>query len=149
MSFNYLKLDRVSSLVFEHWIGWHWQNDLAYIYLLPNKRGYAVISQPDGKNGDVYISEWRALDIDAEIRLLTIAATEIKRRYRRSSFLLHTLPQYASLKSLGWGSNDLIFEQNDDILMRNIRLGEELFKNIKSAFETNNGQATFWPQEYF
>ncbi|CAF4325844.1 unnamed protein product, partial [Rotaria magnacalcarata] len=101
----------------------------------PNERGYAVISQPDGKHGDVCISEWRAVDIDVETKLLRMAATEVRRRYRRNNFLLYTLPQYTSLMSLGWDDIGLISEQNDDIMIRNIRLADDLFKNIKAAFE--------------
>ncbi|CAF3396517.1 unnamed protein product [Rotaria socialis] len=47
------QFDRDSSIMFEHWIGWHWQEDLAYICVLPNERGYAIISQSDGKHGDL------------------------------------------------------------------------------------------------
>jgi predicted acetyltransferase len=143
------QLDRSSPLMFEHWIGWHWQEDSAYIFILPNKRGYIAISQPDGKNSDVCVPEWRALDIDAETTLLNMAATEIHRRYRRNSFLLHTLPQYTTLKELGWNSDKLIFEQNEDIMIRNIRLPNDKFLEIKMAYETEDGNATFWPGEYF
>ncbi|CAF2033242.1 unnamed protein product [Rotaria magnacalcarata] len=143
------QFDRDSSIMFEHWIGWHWQEDLAYICVLPNERGYAVISQPDGKHGDVCISEWRAVDIDVETKLLRMAATEVRRRYRRNNFLLYTLPQYTSLMSLGWDDIGLISEQNDDIMIRNIRLADDLFKNIKAAFENENEKATIWPGEYF
>ncbi|CAF4326067.1 unnamed protein product [Rotaria socialis] len=127
------QFDRDSSIMFEHWIGWHWQEDLAYICVLPNERGYAIISQSDGKHGD----------------LLRMAATEIRRRYRRNNFLLYTLPQYTSLMSLGWDDTGLISEQNDDIMIRNIRLADDLFKNIKAAFENENEKATIWPGEYF
>jgi GNAT superfamily N-acetyltransferase len=143
------QFDRCSPLMFEHWIGWHWQEDVAYIYVLPNKNGYVVISQPDGKDCDVCVCEWRALDIDAETTLLTMAASEICRRYRRNSFLLHTLPQYTTLKALGWDNSDLIFEQNEDIMIRNIRLPDNIFQEIKIAYEAENGKATIWPGEYF
>ncbi|CAF2754666.1 unnamed protein product [Rotaria sp. Silwood2] len=144
------QFDRDSPLMFEHWIGWHWKEDFAYIFMLPNKKGYVVISQPDGKQSKVCISEWRAHDTDSEITLLSMAATEIRRRYGHKSFLLHTLPQYATLKSLEWDNNDLISEENQDIMIRNIRLSDDLFENIKAAFETENEKAaTIWPGEYF
>jgi predicted acetyltransferase len=143
------QFDRCSPLMFEHWIGWHWQDDAAYICMLPNRKGYAVISQPDGKDADVCVSEWRAFDVDAETTLLNMAAVEIRRRYRRNSFLLHTLPQYTSLNSLGWDKTDLIFEKNEDIMIRNIRLPDNIFQDIKIAYEAENGKATIWPEEYF
>lgn len=142
--------DRDSPSMFQHWIGWHWQEDSASILMLPNKAGYLVISFPDGKNGDAYVSEYRARDVDAETTLLNMAAMEIRRRYRRNRFLLHTLPQRATLKELGWDNNgELICEQNEDIMMRNIRLSNEKFHEIKRAYETESGNATVWPGEYF
>jgi predicted acetyltransferase len=141
--------DRYSPLMFEHWIGWHWQENDAYVCMLPNQKGYIVISQPDGKGSDVCVSEWRAIDVDAERTLLNMAAAEIRRRYRRKSFLLHTLPQYTTLESLGWNTTNLVFEQNEDIMIRNIRLPDHVFQNIKRTFEGSNGKATIWPGEYF
>ncbi|CAF1150744.1 unnamed protein product [Rotaria sp. Silwood1] len=143
------QFDRDSSLMFEHWIGWHWKEDFAFICMLQNKKGYIVISQPDGKQYNVSISEFRALDIDSEITLLNMAAEEIRRRYGHKNFLLHTLPQYTTLKSLEWDNNDLIYEQNQDIMIRNIRLTDDLFQKIKAGFETEDGKATIWPGEYF
>jgi predicted acetyltransferase len=143
------QFDRCSPAMFEHWIGWHWQENAAYICMLPNKKGYIVISQPDGKDYDLHVSEWRAVDLDTEVILLNMAAEEIRRRYHRNSFLLHTLPQYTSLKSLGWENSDLVFEQNEDIMFRNIRLPDNIFQEIKIAYEAENGKATIWPEEYF
>jgi hypothetical protein len=135
--------------MFEHWIGWHWQDDAAYICMLPNQKGYIVISQPDGKDSDVCVSEWRASDVNAETTLLNMAAAEIHRRYRRHTFLLHTMPQYTTLESLGWNTTDLIFEQNEDIMIRNIRLPDHRFQDIKKTFEASDGKATIWPGEYY
>ncbi|CAF4289361.1 unnamed protein product, partial [Rotaria sordida] len=115
------QFDRDSPLMFEHWIGWHWIEDLAFICLLPNKNGYIVISQPDGKQSSVCISEFRTVDIDSERTLLNMAAAEVRRRYGHKKFLLHTFPQYTNLKSLEWDNNHLIYEQNQDIMIRNIR----------------------------
>ena len=143
------QFDRYPSSIFEYWIGWHWQEDLAHIFVLPNKRGYVIISQPDGKDCDICVSEWRAFDIDAETTLLNMAAAEIRRRYRRNSFLLHTLPQYTSLKLLGWDRDKLISEQNEDVMIRNIRLPNDKFREIKATYEKEDGKATFWPGEYF
>lgn len=143
------QFDRCSPLMFEHWTGWHWQDDAAFICMLPNKRGYIVISQPDGKGSDPCVSEWCASDSDTETTLFNMAATEIHRRYHRNRFLLHTLPQYISLESLGWNKKHLIFEQNEDIMIRNIRLPDNIFQDIKMAYETEDGKATIWPGEYF
>jgi len=117
--------------------------------MLPDQTGYVVISQPDGKNCDVCVSEYRALNGDAETALFNMAATEIRRRYRRNSFLLHTLPQHTTIKLMGWENNDLISEQNEDMMIRNIRLPNDTFQAIKAAYETENGKATIWPGEYF
>ena len=78
-----------------------------------------------------------------------MAAKEIRRRYRRNTFLLHTLPQYATLNSLGWEKNDLIFEQNEDIMIRNIQLPDYIFNHIKMGYESEYGKSTIWPGEYF
>jgi predicted acetyltransferase len=143
------QFDRCSPLMFKYWIGWHWQQDSAYICMLPDQTGYIVISQPDGKNCNVCVSEYRALNVDAETALFNMAATEIRRRYHRNSFLLHTLPQHTTIKLMGWENNDLISEQNEDMMIRNIRLPNDTFQAIKAAYETENGKATIWPGEYF
>jgi predicted acetyltransferase len=143
------QLDRCSPSIFEDWIGWHWREDSSFTCVLPDKRGYVIISQPDGKDKDLCVSEWRAFDIDAETKLLNMAATEIRRRYRRNSFLLHTLPQHTTLKVLGWDRNTLVSELNEDIMIRNIQLPNEKFQEIKAAYEREDGKATIWPGEYF
>ncbi|CAF0866437.1 unnamed protein product [Adineta steineri] len=143
------QFDRCSPLTFEHWIGWHWQQDFAYIYILPDRTGYVVINQKDGKGCDPCIAEWRAIDIDSETILLKIAATEIRRRYRRNTFLLHTFPQYTTLKLLEWDNKNLLFEQNEDTMIQNIRLPDDTFRTITAAFEAEDGKATIWPGEYF
>ncbi|UJR20032.1 hypothetical protein I4U23_023166 [Adineta vaga] len=143
------QFDRCPSSLFEYWIGWHWRDDSAYIYLLPNQKGYVIISQADGKDCPASITEYRAFDQHSEIKLLEIASKEIRRRYRQKSFLLQTLPQHTTLQSIGWDDGGSIFEENEDIMIRNIHLSDEQFHGIKAAFETVSGKATIWPGEYF
>ena len=143
------QFNRCSPSMFEHWIGWHWQEISAYLYILPNRKGYVIISQPDGKDCDACISEWRAYDIDAESILLLRAAAEIRRRYRRNNFLLHTLPQHTTLEKLDWANAKLISEENDDVMVRNIRLQDDELHTIRMAYESKEGKATFWPGEYY
>ena len=141
--------DRNSPLMFKEWIGWHWRNNNSFIYILPNEKGYVLISQPDGKGSDRCLSEWRASDADSEQILLNVAAMEIHRRYHRKKFYLHTYPQYLSLESFQWNSNQLVFEQNEDIMILNIHLEDQLFQYIKEAFQSKDGRAAIWPGEYF
>ncbi|CAF1408294.1 unnamed protein product [Adineta ricciae] len=144
------QFDRCSSSLFEHWIGWHWKESSAFLYISPDHKGYIVISHADGKGCPVSITEYRAFDHDTEKTLLEIAAVEIYRRYRQNSFLLHTLPQYTTLQSLGWNDdNNLIFEENEDVMLRNIGLSDEQYQTIKTTFEAVNGKTTIWPGEYF
>lgn len=143
------QIDRHSPLMFKEWIGWHWRNTNSFIYVLPDGKGYVLISQPDGKGSDPCLSEWRASDAHSEQILLDIAAMEIHRRYHRKKFYLHTSPQYLSFESFQWNANRLIFEQNDDVMILNIHLQDQLFQYIKEAFQSTDGRAIIWPGEYF
>ena len=139
--------DRCNPLMFKDWIGWHWNENESLILILSNENGYVVISEADGKGCDVSISEWRASNGDTETILLKSAAIEIRRRYRRKNFLLHTLPQYITLESLHWNTN--IFERNEDLMIRNIRLDDRRFQDIQRSYQSQDRNSTIWPGEYY
>lgn len=135
--------DRWNSSMFQHWIGWHWNENNSLILIVSN--GYIVLSQPDGKGSDMSISEWRAADEEIERFLLQMAAREIHRK----NFFLHTLPQHTTLQTLQWNNKNSICEQNEDILIRNIQLDEQIFADLQQSYQSTLRNAIIWPGEYF
>ena len=141
------QFDRSPSTVFEHFIGWNWQLHKAIIYIYrENEPGYIVISKPDNIN-DIYVSEWRVPNMDAEKKLLKIAAEEIYRRHHTSTIRIHGVPQYMTMEKLKQWGEIIKIGSNEDTMIRNIRLPNETIDKIKTAY--SNGAATFWPGDSF
>jgi GNAT superfamily N-acetyltransferase len=134
--------------MFQHWTGWNWARENAIICLLRDaQQGYVVITKPDSAD-DVYVSEWRASNIDVERKLLKLAANEIRRRQPQIKIIrFHTVPQYMSLEELDQWAGSLSVSKNDHTMIRNIRLSNETLKKIKAAYV--GGHATFWGGDYF
>ena len=142
------QLTRSPWSMFQHWIGWNWIRDNAIVYLLPEPQpGYVVITKAD--NGEeIYVSEWRACNVEIERRLLKLAANEIRRRYPQiSSIRFHTPPQYTSLEELEQWAGTVTVSKNDHTMIRNIRLSDDTLEKIKAAYLS--GHATFWQGDYF
>jgi predicted acetyltransferase len=143
------QIDRSPSTAFELWVGWNWQLHQSIIYIHREKEsGYIVIGKPDDVNG-IYVSEWRASNIDVEKKLLKIAAEEIRRRQRRWTNIvrLRGLPQYLTIAELEQWAGKTKIERNEDMMMRNIRLPNETIDEIKTAY--SKGSAPFWPGDSF
>ncbi len=134
--------------MFQYWIGWNWKRENAIVYLLGDgHQGYVVIGKPDNLD-DVYVSEWRAANVDIERKLLKLAANEIRRRQPQIKIIrFHTVPQYISLEELEQWAGTVTVSKNDHTMIRNIRLSNEILEKIKAAYLS--GHATFWPGDYF
>jgi GNAT superfamily N-acetyltransferase len=143
------QFDRSPSTVFEHWVGWNWQLHQAIIYIYREKdSGYVVISKPNNVK-DIYVSEWRASNVDVEKKLFKIAAEEIHRRQQGQTNIVrfHGLPQYMTINELEQWAGKTKIEPNEDMMIRNIRLPNETTNKIKTAY--SKGAATFWPGDSF
>jgi hypothetical protein len=145
------QFDRSPSTAFEHWVGWNWQLHKAIIYIHREKEsGYVVIGKPDNLN-DIFVSEWRASNVDVEKKLLTIAAEEIRRRQQQQQqtniIRFHGLPQYMTINELEQWGGTIKIDSNEDMMIRNIRLPVETIDKIKLAY--SKGSATFWPGDSF
>ncbi|CAF2905962.1 unnamed protein product [Rotaria sp. Silwood2] len=134
--------------MFQYWIGWNWGKEHAIVYLLRDvQQGYIVITKPDNVD-DIYISEWRASNVDVERKLFKLAANEIRRRQPQTKIIrFHTVPQYMSLEELEQWAGTVIVSKNDHTMIRNIRLSNEILEKIKAAYLS--GHATFWQGDYF
>lgn len=134
--------------MFQYWTGWNWQKENAIVYLLRDvQQGYVVITKPDNPD-EVYVSEWRASNVDIERKLLKLAANEIRRRQpQRKVIRFHTVPQYMSLEELEQWAGTITVSKNDHTMIRNIRLSNEILEKIKAAY--SSGHATFWTGDYF
>ncbi|CAF1008610.1 unnamed protein product [Adineta steineri] len=134
--------------VFQYWTGWTWKRDNAIIYSLQDaQQGYVVITHPDNVD-NINVSEWRALNVDAERKLLKAAANEIHRRHSQIKIIrFHTAPQYMSLEELEQWAGAVTVSKNDRTMIRNIRLSHEILEKIKAAYLS--GHATFWQGDYF
>lgn len=141
--------DRNHLSLFEHWVGWHWKHNNSFIGLLSNNQGYIILSEPDGKHGHLNICEWKATDSENELKLLSLAAKDIVQRFHRKNFQIHTYPQYTDFDALKWTKSKILFEQNADIMFRNIQLNENTFQRIQQSFENANSRSTIWLEEYF
>jgi len=142
------QFNRSPVTMFQHWTGWNWQKENAIVYLLQDaQQGYVVITKPDNPD-DVYVSEWRALNVDVERKLLKLAANEIRRRLPQIKVIrFHTVPQYMSLEELEQWAGTVTVSKNDHTMIRNIRLSNEILEKIKAAYLS--GHATFWTGDYF
>ncbi|CAF3818448.1 unnamed protein product, partial [Rotaria sp. Silwood1] len=79
------QFDRSPSIMFEHWAGWVWQQDEAIVHICGEvEAGYVVISKPNDIN-NIYVSEWRAPNLNVERKLLKSAAKEIRRRQHQQT----------------------------------------------------------------
>ena len=134
--------------MFEHWTGWVWRKENSIICLLRDvQQGYVVINKPDNAD-DIYVSEWRALNVDIERKLLKLAANEIHRRHPQIKVIrFHTVPQYMSLEELEQWAGTVNVSKNDHKMIRNIRLSNEVLEKIKAAYLS--GHATFWQGDNF
>ncbi|CAF1091001.1 unnamed protein product [Rotaria sp. Silwood1] len=143
------QFDRSPSSVFEHFIGWNWRLNNAIIYIHHEEEsGYVVISKSDNIN-DIYVSEWRAPNIDVERKLFKIAAEEIYRRQQQQTNIVrfHGLPQYMTIEELEQWAGKIKIDFVADMMIRNIRLSKETIDKIKTAYL--KGSATFWSADYF
>ncbi|CAF0892818.1 unnamed protein product [Rotaria sordida] len=143
------QFDRSPSSVFEHFVGWNWQLNEAIIYIYREEElGYVVISKPNNIN-DIYVSEWRAPNIDVERKLLKIAAEEIYRRQEQQTNIIrfHGLPQYMTIDELEQWAGKIKIDYNVNMMIRNIRLPKKTIDKIITAY--SKGSATFWPADIF
>ncbi|CAF3788096.1 unnamed protein product [Rotaria sp. Silwood1] len=143
------QFDRSPSTMFEHWIDWQWQQNNAIVHICHEvEAGYVMISKPDNVN-DVYVSEWRAPNIDVERKLLKLAAEEIRRRQHQQTNVVrfHGLPQYMSVDELKRWGDAVQIQTNERTMIRNIRLPTETIEKIKTAYI--EGSAAFWPADFF
>jgi predicted acetyltransferase len=134
--------------MFQYWTGFDWQKENAIVYFLRDlQQGYVVITKPDNAD-DIYVSEWRASNVDTERKLLKLAANEIHRRQPQIKVIrFHTVPQYMSLEELEQWAGRVTVSKNDHTMIRNIRLSNEILEKIKAAY--SSGHATFWQGDYF
>jgi len=142
------QINRSPITMFQYWTGWNWQRENAIVYLLRNtQQGYVVIAHPDNPD-EVYVSEWRAANVDIENKLLRLAANEIRRRHPQIKIIrFHTVPQYTSLEELEQWAGTVTVSKNDHTMIRNIRLSNETLEKLKAAYLS--GHAAFWPGDYF
>ncbi|CAF3029369.1 unnamed protein product [Rotaria socialis] len=142
------QFNRSPATMFQHWTGWNWNKENAIVYLLRDaQQGYIVITKSDNVN-DVYVSEWRASNVDMEKKLFRLAANEIRRRQPQiKTIRFHTVPQYMTLEELEEWAGTVCVSKNDHTMMRNIRLSNEILEKIKAAYLS--GHATFWTGDYF
>ncbi|CAF0754828.1 unnamed protein product [Rotaria sordida] len=142
------QFNRSPVTMFQGWTGWNWKKENSIAYLLHDvQQGYIVISNLDNVN-DIYISEWRASNVDVERKLFKLAANEIRRRQPQIKIIrFHTVPQYMSLEELDLWAGTVTISKNDHTMIRNIRLSNEILEKIKAAYLS--GHATFWPGDYF
>jgi predicted acetyltransferase len=142
------QFNRSPLTMFQYWVGWNWQKENAIVYLFRDvQQGYIVITKPDDID-NVYISEWRALNVDVERKLLKLAANEVRRRHPQIKIIrFHTVPQYMSLEELEQWAGTVSVAKNDHTMIRNIRLSNEILEKIKAAYLS--GHATFWTGDYF
>lgn len=141
------QFDRLNESLIEHWMGWVWKHDEAIVYILNEvEPGYVVISKLEEDDG-IYVSEWRAPNIDVERKLLKAAAEEIQRRQKTNFIYFEGLPQYIGLDELiQWGKS-ITIENKDNIMIRNIRLPEQKIERIKEAY--GSGSAACWHADIF
>ncbi|UJR12015.1 hypothetical protein I4U23_016193 [Adineta vaga] len=143
------QIDRSPITIFQQWVTWEWQNAEAIICVeeFEGEQGYIVISKPDNET-DVCVLEWRAPSLNLEKKLLSLAATEIRRRHGQTvPIRLHTLPQYMTIDQLTEWAGLVKTEINSDIMLRNIRLPDNIYNKIKEAF--SDGRATHWTGDFF
>lgn len=142
------QINRSPLSMYQYWIGWNWRQENAIVYVLGDvQQGYVVITKPDDVD-NVYVSEWRASNVDIERKLLKLAANEIHRRQpQRKVIRFHTVPQYMSLEELEQWVGTVTVSKNDHTMIRNIRLSNEILEKIKAAY--SSGHATFWTGDYF
>jgi hypothetical protein len=143
------QFDRSPSTQFEHWVGWNWRLHQSIIYIhRENESGYIVIGKSNDIN-NIYISEWRASNVDVEKKLLKIAAEEIRRRQRQRTNIVRVrgLPQYMTIDELEQWAGKIEIESNEAMMIRNIRLSNETIDKIKRAY--SKGTAIFWPGDSF
>jgi predicted acetyltransferase len=142
------QLIRSTLNILQYWTGWIWMQNNVLIYVLPeHQQGYIVIAKVD-KFDEIHISEWRALNVDIERKLLKLAANEIRRRHPQMKIIrCHTPPQYMSLEELEQWAGTVSVCKNDHTMIRNIRLSSDVLEKIKASFLS--GHATFWQGDYF
>ena len=142
------QFNRSPRTMFQEWTGWNWWKEDAIVYILREvQQGYVVITKPDHVD-DVYVSEWRASNVDTEIKLLKSAANEIRRRHPQiKTIRFHTIPQYISLEELEQCGGTVTVGKNVHTMIHNIRLPNETLEKIKAAYLS--GHATFWEGDYF
>jgi predicted acetyltransferase len=142
------QFDRSPLIMFEHCTGWNWSQERAIVCMLKGEQtGYIVINHPDDYS-DVYISEWRAPNVEVEKKLFELAAKEIRRRHPDIKYIrFYGLPQYMSLEKLEELYGRVTKEQNDVTMVRNIRLPNHVFDRMKISF--TSGESILWPGDYF
>ena len=142
------QFNRSPAPMFQHWTEWIWNNDKSIVYSLGDgQQGYIVITKADNPD-EVCVSEWRAANVTIEKRLLKLAANEIRRRHPQMKMIrFHTVPQYITLEEFEQWAGDLTVAKNDHMMIRNIRLSDEILAKIKAAY--SSGHATFWRGDHF
>ena len=142
------QIDRSPSTLFSHWVRWEWQNDTAIIcfYEHEKEQGYVVIGNPDNEK-NVCVLEWRAPNSYLEQILLSLAAFEIRRRHGQTKAIcLFALPQHMTIDQLVQWAGLVEVGTHQDAMMRNIRLSDDVYDKIKSAF--SDGRAVYWSGDY-
>ena len=142
------QIDRSPSTLFSHWVKWEWENDAAIIciYEHAQEHGYTLIGNPDSES-NVCVLEWRAPNRHLEETLLSLAASEIRRRHGSTKTIcLFALPQYMTMDQFVEWTGPVTMGTNQDAMMRNIRLPNDNYEKIKAAF--SDGRAVFWSGDY-
>ena len=143
------QIDRSPSTRFQHWVKWEWESNEAIICMYEDEQeqGYVVIDNPDSEE-NIRVLEWRASNLNLEQKLLSLAAIEIRRRHESTKLVhLFALPQYMTIDQLMKWVGPVQNSFNSDIMMRNIRLPNDVYEQIKAAYV--DGRAIVWSGDYF
>ncbi|CAF1306471.1 unnamed protein product [Didymodactylos carnosus] len=132
-----------SKSYFEHWVGWDWRRTSAIVNIIDD--GYIVLSAPDEEEKRWTVIEWKAPNEDTENVLFKSAASEALKRGTKN-LRIDTLPQYLDkqhFRELG----HLTEKQNNNIMLRNINLPMEKYKELLQLYES--GKAVWWRGDWF
>ncbi|CAF1405737.1 unnamed protein product [Adineta ricciae] len=143
------QFDRSPSTFLEHFVGWNWQLEKDIIYICrDNQLGYIVIGKAEDID-NIYISEWRAPNVEVEQKLFSVAVQEIQRRQKQqtNNIRVHGLPQHMTLNEFEQWAGKINIEYENDMMIRNVQLPHEIFEKIKVAY--SKGSATFWQGDMF
>jgi len=128
---------------FESWVDKYWRKSKGEKLVIPNK-GYAIIISPLEGSGGGSISEFRAIDYDSELEVLSAAINAF------GSFVktvhMPALPQFVALTDLHM-IETVAVKPKPGVMVRNVNLIADDYAAVSSAFVS--GEAVWWPADAF